>query len=135
LYLFLDQNVYNFNTKDWEKNGKELLSFTASKFPGKLDIIKDALSFDWCLSSYVTNYPSFIFDEANIRLKKEVLNGKFIIKGNMIKIQEEKIDLSVVKRALYFSAKTDYFREKYLYGKKQAIFIPQDKDKKKILYL
>ncbi|MDP8201464.1 MAG: radical SAM protein [Candidatus Tenebribacter burtonii] len=124
LLYFLKANNFDLHTKNWQKNGVELKQFANKKFPDQTDFFFDCLRWDWCLQAKSHYYPEFLKSELNVKAKqigKELLNSQKII-GKM-KLKNIEFTISDLKRAIYFMAASDEFKQKNLPVSEIAIFI------------
>ena len=121
---FLKTNNFDLHTKNWQKNGVELIQFANIKFPDQIDFFFDCLRWDWCLQAKSHYYPEFLRSELNVKAKqigKKLLNSQKII-GKM-KLKNIEFTISDLKRAIYFIPASDEFKQKNLLVSEIVIFI------------
>ncbi|MBC8384129.1 MAG: DUF4080 domain-containing protein [Candidatus Cloacimonetes bacterium] len=124
--IFLNEQEFNYETKNWQINGKLLMKFCIQKFADKTDFFVDCLRWDWCKISESHFYPLFIRNIEDKKIKKinyEILNRS---------MQDGKFDLEKwqLKSAIFFTAKTEDFKKKYLPDDSFAAFIKKGENRK-----
>ena len=124
LLNFLQNKNFNLHTKNWQKNGLELMLFVNKKLPNMKNFIFDSLRWDWCLQAKSHYYPEFLRSKLNNRAKQigaEYLNS-FKIKDE-IKLDNIEFTVSDLKRAIYFIPGTDEFKKKKLPSSEIVVFV------------
>ena len=121
---FLNNNNFNLHTKNWKKNGLELMQFTMKQFPDLREFFFDLLRWDWCLQAKSHYYPEFLRSDLNIKAKKigyEYLNS-LKIKDKII-LESFEFTVSDLKKAIYFMPGSDDFAQKYHIESKIVVFV------------
>ncbi len=121
---FLKSKNFDLHTKDWKKNGLELIQFANEQFPDLKKLIFDLLRWDWCLQAKSHYYPEFLRSELNIRAKQigsEYLNTHRI--NDKIKVENIELTASDLKRAIYFMPASDEFNQDNLHTSEVVVFV------------
>ncbi len=121
---FLNNKNFDLHTKNWQKNGLELMQFTMKQFPDLREFFFDLLRWDWCLQAKSHYYPEFLRSDLNIKAKKigyEYLNS-LKIKDKII-LESFEFTVSDLKKAIYFMPGSDDFAQKYHIESKIVVFV------------
>ena len=113
LLSFLQSKDFDLKTKNWQKNGLNLMQFTNKKFPDLKNLFLDCLRWDWCLQAKSHYYPEFLRCDADAKAKQvgyEYLNSHKV--KDKIKLGNLEFTVSDLKRAIFFMPRSEEFKQK-----------------------
>jgi radical SAM superfamily enzyme YgiQ (UPF0313 family) len=121
---FLQNRNFDLHTKNWQKNGLELMQFVNEKKQNMKDFFYDCLKWDWCLQAKSHYYPEFLRSNMNIRAKSigsEYLNSYKI--KDKIKLDKIEFTVSDLRRAIYFIPVSNEFKQENLPTSEVVVFV------------
>ena len=121
---FLQTKNFDLHTKNWQKNGLELMLFANKKYPNMKEYFFDCLRWDWCLQAKSHYYPEFLRSDLNVNAKQvgyEYLSSLKL--KDKIALENFELNVFELKRAIYFMSGSDDFTHENLIESKIVVFI------------
>ncbi len=119
----LNNKNFDLHTKNWKKNGLELLQFVKKQFPDMREFFFDCLRWDWCLQAKSHYYPEFLRSDLNTKAKLigyEYLNSLKI--KDKILLESFEFTVPDLKRTIYFMPESEEFKKENLLTYEIVVF-------------
>ncbi len=109
----------------FETGAELILEFAKNHYSDKINIIRDALRWDFCLKQKNHRYPNLLKSEQTDRAR--VRGFSHVVKfseKNIIRFNGREFSQADLKKSIFFQSETETFRRNFLKGHNTALFLP-----------